>query len=268
MTIAAAIRACASSSVTAQTASDAWNAGANDLEQIGITNNFREAMLIGQCAHESARFKTRFENLNYSAAGLWKVFRRHFASEAEAATFARQPERIANRVYSDRLGNGSEASGDGWRFRGRGYIQLTGRSNYARYGSLLELDLENTPDLAAEPNVCWLIAATFCARTRRNGKTLVEWADGPDPDVVMVTKGINGGTHGLQDRKELTARALSALTGEAPVSEWQSLLLNAGFDPGPIDGLMGPKTRAAIEAAEASFGVSGNALLDALRAVT
>jgi putative chitinase len=267
MSVSAAIRACASSSVTAQAATEAWEASEDQMSDIGITNDFRRAMLIGQCAHESARFKSRFENLNYSAAGLWKVFRRHFANEAEAEQFARQPERIANRVYANRIGNGSEASGDGWRYRGRGYLQLTGRDNYRRYGELLDLALEDTPDLAAEPANCWLIAATYCARTRRNSRTLLDWADGPDPDVVMVTKGINGGTHGLQDRKDLTARAISALTGAASVSEWQRLLLNAGFDPGPIDGLEGPKTRAARAAAEAAFGLTGDALLAELRAV-
>lgn len=268
MSVSAAIRACASSSVTAQTAIDAWMATEDQLSDIGIINDFRRAALIGQCAHESARFKSRFEGLNYSAAGLWKVFRRHFADEAETESFARQPQKIANRVYADRIGNGSEASGDGWRYRGRGYLQLTGRSNYRRYGELLGLPLEEQPDVAAEPATCWLIAATFCARTRRNKRTLLEWADGPDPDIVMVTKGINGGTNGLQDREELTARAMTALSGDATTGQWQSLLLNAGFDPGPIDGLDGPKTQAALADAEAAFGVSGSALLEALRAVT
>lgn len=268
MTVKDAILACASSSVTAKIATDAWEAAEADLSAIGITNNERRAMLIGQCAHESARFRVRFENLNYSGAGLWKVFgSRHFASKAEANTFARQPERIANRVYSDRMGNGSEASGDGWRYRGRGYLQLTGRSNYRIYGDLLGLDLENTPDLAAEPEHCWRIAAQYCARTRRSHRTLLDWADAPDPDVIMVTKGINGGTHGLADREVQTARALSVLTGQASTAEWQALLLNAGFNPGPIDGLEGPKTRAARAAAEAHFSAFGDELLQILRDV-
>lgn len=267
MSFSAAIEACASSSVTASGAIQAWLGVSDQLETIGINNDFRRATLIGQCAHESARFRTRFENLNYSADGLWRVFRRHFASEAETRTYARQPEKIANRVYANRIGNGPEASGDGWRFRGRGYLQLTGRANYRVYGALLDLDLEGDPELAAAPDVCWLVAASFCARTRRSGKTLLEWADPDDPDVVMVTKGINGGTHGLQDRRDLTARALSAMTGEASVAEWQALLLNAGFDPGPIDGLDGPKTRAAKAAAEAQFAAEGAALLELLRNV-
>ncbi|MFK7751427.1 MAG: hypothetical protein AB8B51_02650 [Sedimentitalea sp.] len=266
MSISAAIRACASSSTLAQVAIDAWDSVADDLIEIGINNTERRAMLIGQCAHESAHYKARFENLNYSGAGLWKVFgSRHFASPAEADSFHRQPERIANRVYSNRMDNGSEASGDGWRFRGRGYLQLTGRANYRIYGGLLGLPLQDDPDLAAAPENCWRIAAKYCARTRRSGKTLLQWADGPEPDVIMVTKGINGGTNGLADRKILTARAMAALTGEATTAEWQALLLDAGFDPGPIDGLDGPKTRAARALAEAQFGATELELLEILR---
>jgi putative chitinase len=223
-------------------------------------------MLIGQCAHESIGFKTRFENLNYSGDGLWKTFRSHFASRSEAEAFKKQPEKIANRVYSDRMGNGSEASGDGWRYRGRGFVQLTGRSNYRIYGGLLDIDLEGAPERAADIDLCWMIAASFVARTRRSGKTLLQWADVPNAE--MVTRGINGGVNGLQDRKVLTGRAYAALTGRATTAEWQSLLLNAGFEPGPIDGLKGPKTQAAMAKAEDQFGATGDALLKILRAIT
>ena len=129
MSIINAITVCASSSITAKAASDAWADNAAAIEDIGINNDRRRAMLIGQCAHESAKFRTRFENLNYSAQGLWRIFKRHFQSEAETELFKRQPEKIANRVYANRNGNGNTASGDGWRFRGRGFLQLTGRSN-------------------------------------------------------------------------------------------------------------------------------------------
>jgi putative chitinase len=265
MSIQSAILACASSSVTASAAFAAWQSVADRLEAIGIDNDLRRAALIGQCAHESARFRTRFENLNYSAAGLWKIFRSHFANEAETRQFAGQPEKIANRVYADRMDNGGPASGDGWRYRGRGYIQLTGKYNYRIYGELLGEDLLNNPDRAADPDMCWLIAASYMARTRRSGRTLLEWADADD--IVMVTKGINGGIHGLADRELQTGKALSALTGTASTAEWQALLLNAGFNPGPIDGLMGAKTRAAQEAAAAHFGVQDEALLQVLRDV-
>lgn len=265
MTIETAIRVCASSSVTATAAFSAWQEVESKLEEIGIGNDRRRASLIGQCAHESARFKTRFENLNYSAAGLWKIFRRHFASPAETNAFARQPEKIANRVYRNRMGNGNTASGDGWRYRGRGYLQLTGKDNYKRYGAAIGEDLVNNPDSAADPDVCWLIAAEYLSRTRRSGQTLLQWAD--VPDILMVTKGINGGTHGLVDREVLTGKAHAELTGNASTAEWQALLLNAGFNPGPIDGLLGSKTEAAREVAEAHFGVSGGALLEVLREI-
>jgi putative chitinase len=259
-----AIEACAASSTTARAAIDAWRTNVSRLEELGINNDRRRAALIGQCAHEAMRFQTRFENLNYSGDALWRVFgSRHFASRAEAQTFQGDPERIANRVYSDRMGNGNAASGDGWRFRGRGYIQLTGRSNYRIYGDLLGVDLVSNPERAAEPDMCWLIAAKYMARTRRNRRVLLHWAD--VPDTLMVTKGINGGTNGWQDRELMTGMAWQALTGEATVAEWQSLLLRAGFDPGPIDGLDGPRTRGAIETAQAQFGLSGDALLEHLR---
>lgn len=266
MSITRAILSCASSSVIAGIANQAWQANHAKLEQLGISTDRRRASIIGQCAHESMGFRTRYENLNYSGDGLWRVFRRHFRSRNEAEGFARQPERIANRVYADRMGNGNSASGDGWRFRGRGFIQLTGRSNYRIYGGLLGINLLADPGVAAEPDLCWLIAAQYMARTRRSDRTLLQWAD--VPDTVMVTKGINGGTNGLQDRKHLTALAYEALTGEATTAEWQALLLNAGFDPGPVDGLDGPKTQAAVAAAEAQFGFSGDALLAHLRGIT
>lgn len=266
MSVRSAIRICASSDITADAAFAAWQAVEPQLVEIGINTHRRRAALIGQCAHESANFLTRFENLNYSAAGLWKIFRRHFASESETRQFHRQPETIANRVYRNRMGNGDTASGDGWRYRGRGYLQLTGKDSYRRYGAHIGADLVTSPDRAADPDVCWRIAAEYLARKRRSGRTLLEWADAND--VIMVTKGINGGTHGLADRDVQTGRAYSALSGEASTAEWQALLLNAGFSPGPIDGLFGGKTRAAQAAAAARFGVEGDALLQVLRDIT
>lgn len=265
MSIVSAILSCASSSVVASVATEAWQNNAQTLEDIGITTDRRRASIIGQCAHESMGFRTRYENLNYSGDGLWRIFRKYFKNRAEADGFARQPEKIANRVYANRMGNGDSASGDGWRYRGRGFIQLTGRDNYRIYGDLLGINLIATPEVAAEPDLCWLIAAQFMARTRRSNKTLLEWAD--VPDTVLVTKGINGGTHGLQDRQHKTAIAFEALTGEATTAEWQALLLNAGFDPGPVDGLEGPKTRAAVAAAEAQFNLTGDALIAHLRTI-
>jgi len=265
MSIEAAIRAVSGSQAVADIATKAWMDDKDKLETIGVNNDARRAMLIGQCAHESGLFKRREENLNYSADGLWRVFRRHFASRAECDQFARKPEKIANRVYSSRMGNGPESSGDGFRYRGRGYLQLTGKSNYATYGKALGLDLVNNPDQAADPAVCWQIAARYCASRKLSGKSLLIWAD--VPDTVMVTKGINGGRNGLEDRIELTDRAMAALNGAISVAEQQRLLAHAGFDPGVIDGLMGKNTRDATEQAAAKFGVQPPALWDKLRAV-
>jgi putative chitinase len=256
--------AVAASDHVGEAAASAWAANAEALRQLGATSDERLAAIIGQCAHESGGFVHRFENLNYSAAGLETVFGKYFA-EGEYAQFARQPERIANRVYGNRMKNGPPASGDGWRFRGRGYIQLTGRDNYTRYSQEIGIDLVDDPDRAAEPGVAWRIAVRYMAKRRKSGKTLLAWADLRQD--LMVTKGINGGTNGRVDREIKTAKALQALNGEIPVVEWQRLLLAAGFEPGPIDGLMGPKTRAAQEAASARFGAEGAALADRLRAV-
>ena len=265
MTIESAIRAVARTKAVADIAVQAWLADEAKLTEIGINNNNRRAMLIGQCAHESGRFVHRFENLNYSADGLWRVFRRHFSSRAECNQFHRQPEKIANRVYSNRMDNGSEASGDGWRYRGRGYLQLTGKANYRAYGNGLGIDLIGNPDLAAEASICWQIAARYCATRKRGGKNLLQWAD--ESDDIMVTKGINGGTHGLQDRIDLTDQALAALTDVSVVSviEQQRLLVHAGFDPGGIDGLMGPNTQRAINAASVHFGVNPPELWERIR---
>lgn len=264
MSVEAAILAVAASQTVGHTAFEAWQANAAELERLGATSNMRLAAIFGQCAHESGGFLHRFENLNYSASALNRVFRRHFPTMAIARDYARQPERIANRAYADRMGNGPESSGDGWRYRGRGYIQLTGKSNYETFGRAIGVDLVDHPDKAAEPGTAWLVAVRYMATRRRSGKSLLEWADeGADR---MVTLGINGGTHGLADRQMRTARALQALSGDVPTIELQRLLLAAGFDPGPIDGLMGPRTEAARDAAERHYGVSGAALVDKLRA--
>ena len=265
MSIEAAIMAVAGSQAVGKIASDAWAADADKLIGIGVNTDRRRAMLIGQCAHESAKFLQRQENLNYSGDALWRVFRKYFASRAATDAYARQPEKIANRVYGSRMGNGPESSGDGWRYRGRGYLQLTGKDNYGIYGKALGIDLVADPDKAADPAIAWQIAARYCATRKRSGRNLLEWAD--VPDIMMVTKGINGGTHGLNDRQTLTDRAYAALCGEVSVAEQQRLLAHAGFDPGAIDGLMGRNTQNAIDAAKARFGVSPPDLWDKLRAV-
>jgi putative chitinase len=163
------------------------------------------------------------------------------------------------------MGNGSETSGDGWRYRGRGFIQLTGKSNYKTFGNALGLDFVNSPELAALPENSWLVAVKYMASRSRAGFTALQWAD--KDDVTMVTKIINGGKHGLPDRKRLTSKAKRGLSNETTTAEWQALLLSAGFNPGPVDGLMGPKTRQAISDAEAKFRVSGETLAAKLREI-
>ena len=165
-------------------------------EKFGVTTPLRLAHFLAQCAHESANFTAVKENLNYSADGLRKIFGKYFPTDALAAQYARQPEKIANRVYASRMGNGNEVSGDGFKFRGRGYIQLTGKENYAAFDKIVEEDILTNPDLVATKYP--LLSAAFFFN--KNGL----WAicdKGDSIDVVtMVTKRVNGGTHGLEDR--------------------------------------------------------------------
>lgn len=153
------------------------------------------AHFLAQCAHESGNFKFTQENLNYSAEGLLKVFPKYFSKDT-AAIAARKPEVIANIVYSNRMGNGDRASGEGWKFRGRGYIQLTGKVNYKAFGDYIGFDLIKEPDLVATKYP--LTSAAWFFET----KNLWAMADkGIDEDTIkMLTRRINGGFNGLADR--------------------------------------------------------------------
>lgn len=171
-----------------------------------IDSPARQAMFVAQCAHESAGF-TRFEeNLNYSAEALQRTWPSRFPNFPAAAEVARQPERIANRVYANRLGNGNEASGDGWRFRGRGPIQITGRTNYQRAGAGIGYALEAHPTDAALPTQGAKVA---CWYWHFNG--LNDLAD--DGDFEGITRRINGGLIGLADRKAWLAKARTIIGG-------------------------------------------------------
>ena len=172
----------------------------------------RRAHLLGQCAHESTGFTRKVENLKYtSAERIRLVFgKRRFPSLADAHDYVRQPRLLANKVYGGRMGN--TGPDDGWRFKGRGWLQLTGRDNYRRFGPPLGMDLERHPELAAAPDGAWKIAASYLAVRVRGGKTALEWAD--LGDVEMVTRIVNGGLNGLDDRATRTSRALAALKGE------------------------------------------------------
>lgn len=172
------------------------------LTHYGINKNPRRfAHFMAQLAHESAHFRRLEENLNYSGDGLWNTFRKYFASKEEADSFARQPERIANRVYSNRMGNGDEASGDGYRYRGRGFIQLTGRENYRNIGNRIGLDIENNPDIVSGD----VATALKVAADYWDSKNLNKFAD--KDDIRAITKLINGGYNGLEDRIRLLKRA-------------------------------------------------------------
>ena len=169
-----------------------------------ISTSQRQSSFIGQCAHESGNFRILEENLNYSAARLMAVWPSRFPSLDVAEQYANNPEKLANYVYAGRLGNGNEESGDGWRYYGRGVIQLTGKDNYANCGSGLGVDLVGDPDRLLDPQYAALSAGWFW-----NKKGLNDLAD--IADYTTMTKRINGGLIGLDDRKAKIAKALSVL---------------------------------------------------------
>ncbi len=151
--------------------------------------------IIAQCAHESGNFKFVEENLNYSAEGLLKIFPKYFSKDT-AAIAARKPEVIANIVYSNRMGNGDRASGEGWKFRGRGFIQLTGKVNYKAFGEYIKVDLIANPDLVATKYP--LTSAAWYFEVRKLWGIAEQGID--EETIKKITKLINGGTHGLADR--------------------------------------------------------------------
>jgi putative chitinase len=168
------------------------------IEKFGIDGPLRLSHFLSQCAHESGNFKFVKENLNYSADGLRKIFPKYFPTTEIAEKYARQPEKIANKVYGGRMGNGDEASGDGFKFRGRGYIQLTGKDNYAAFDKFVDDDIMADPDLVATKYP--LTSAAFFFHKNK----LWDVCDkGHGDDIVLaVTKRVNGGTHGLADRQD------------------------------------------------------------------
>jgi putative chitinase len=165
-------------------------------QKFQIDSALRLAHFLAQCGHESGGFRLTKENLNYSAKGLMGIFKKYFPTEALANQYARQPEKIANKVYGNRMGNGSEASGEGAKFCGRGYIQLTGKDNYTAFGKSIGEDVCANPQVVAE-KYALLSAAWFFSK---NG--LHKMADGGASDAVVtsITKRVNGGTIGLADR--------------------------------------------------------------------
>ena len=181
-------------------------------ERFGIATKNQQAAFIGQCGHECGHFKILEENLNYRAATLMKLWPKRFPTQEIANAYEKNPKKIANMVYASRMGNRDESSGDGYRFRGRGCIQLTGHANYFHAGKALGVDFVMNPDLVATPKYAALTAGWFwsthgCNQAAETGAPVVDakptWAD--------LTKKINGGTIGLADRVAHTMQALSAL---------------------------------------------------------
>jgi putative chitinase len=174
------------------------------LPDYDINTPRRIAAFVAQCAHESGGFVFLQENLNYKAESLMRVWPKYFKDLATAQRYAHNPERIANRAYANRMGNGDESSGDGWKFCGRGLIQLTGKDNYQSFADSIETELEDIPHYLATfegavQSACWFW----------ENNNLNKWADAGD--ITTLTKKINGGTLGLDERMKHYAHALHVL---------------------------------------------------------
>lgn len=176
-----------------------------DYYEITQTNE-RLAAFLAQISHESGGFNFVVENLNYGAKGLMTTFKKYFPTEELAKQYERKPEKIANRVYANRMSNGPEESGDGFKFRGRGLIQLTGRHNYTRFAEALEISIEECVEYMETPAGACSSAGWFWDNNNLN-----KFCD--NNDFVGLTKRINGGTIGLEDRKHHYEIALNALLG-------------------------------------------------------
>jgi putative chitinase len=168
----------------------------NVMDTFQINTPLRLAHFLAQTGHESGGFKLTNENLNYSADGLKKIFPKYFTQAGLAESYARQPEKIASRVYGGRMGNGDESTKEGYKFRGRGYIQLTGKSNYSEFDKFVNEDILANPDLVATQYPL-LSAAWFF---HKNGLNTIADKGADDATVTAVTKRVNGGTIGLPDR--------------------------------------------------------------------
>lgn len=164
------------------------------ITKFGFDTPVKLAHFLAQCGHESGGFKVVNENLNYGAKGLLGTFKKYFPDEAKAKLYERKPEKIANLVYGNRMGNGPETSGEGWKYRGRGYIQLTGKSNYTEFDKVVTENIVENPDLVATKypllSAAWFFHKNCLGRCK----------DATDASVTAVTKCVNGGTIGLPDR--------------------------------------------------------------------
>lgn len=171
-----------------------------------INTEKRVAAFLAQVAHESGGFNFTKENLNYSAKALQLTFKKYYPTEKDALAHERKPEMIANKVYANRMGNGDEKSGDGWSYRGRGLIQLTGKENYTKFAESVKKPLKETVEYLETPEGAVESAAWFWSKNKLN-----ELCD--KDDFTGVTKRINGGVNGLADRKHHYELALKVLKG-------------------------------------------------------
>ncbi len=238
-----------------------------DKYEINTVN--RAAGFLAQCGHESAGFTILQENLNYSAEGLNKIFKKYFPTVDAAKSYARNPEKIANKVYGGRMGNGPESSGDGYKFRGRGAIQLTGRDNYTQFAKAVGLTLDEavadleTLDGAIE-SACWF--------WKKNGLNGICDKD----DIVLMTKRINGGTIGLDDRKKHYEHAKHVLSGHVEESHgvkvvnYETVRLGSNNDTVKAvqaklglaaDGKFGPGTEKAVKAWQTANGLTADGIM-------
>jgi putative chitinase len=187
---------------------DQWYKAISEiLPEYEINTPKRVAAFLAQCAHESGGFVFLKENLNYKAASLRKVFPKYFPDDATAAAYANKPEKIANRVYANRMGNGDENSGDGWRYCGRGLIQLTGKDNYTFFAASIDVPIQEAAEYLQTFEGAVQSACFFWEQNNLN-----QWAD--KGDILTLTKRINGGTIGLEDRIKHYEHALHIFGGD------------------------------------------------------
>jgi putative chitinase len=242
------------------------------LEKYEINTVNRLSGFLAQCGHESAGFTILKENLNYRAESLTKVFPKYFKSLAEAQQFEKNAEKIANKIYGGRMGNGDEASGDGYKFRGRGAIQLTGRENYTKFAQSLGRKINDTIDYietleGAIESACWF--------WKTNGLNAICDTD----DIVKMTKRINGGTIGLEDRKKHYEHAKhvlgdghSAPAAPAAVKEVVYETVRVGSNNETVklvqqklglaaDGKFGPGTEKAVKAWQTANGLTADGIV-------
>jgi putative chitinase len=250
---------------------DAWYTALCDiLPKYGITTEKRVAHFISQCAHESNNFRSLEENLNYGEDALTRVFSRYFgAGKRNAAEYARNPEKIANYVYQDEFRSakmGNTQPGDGWKFRGRGLKQLTGRDNYTRFGKSVDMTAEEAADYVATEKGAIESACWFWDTNKLN--TIAD-----TDDVVLMTKRINGGNIGLADRQQRYAKAIEVFGGKvsSPASVvYETVRVGSKNDTVKAvqaalgltaDGIFGPGTERAVKAWQSTNGLDADGIV-------